>query len=75
VLKALNIQPNTQTSLALREDPTEALILQLITEGCHDPAVLQQQTTQDTIAFQTATTMLEIAGLIKQDQIGNWHIA
>ena len=75
VLKALNIQPNTQASQALREDPTEALILQLIIEGCHDPVALQHQTAQGTASFQTATTMLEIAGLIKQDQIGNWHIA
>jgi DNA processing protein len=75
VLLALNISARTNTAAQEGGIPEETKILTLITEGCHDPSLLQERSELSTITLQTTITMLEIAGRIKQDSVGNWHLA
>lgn len=77
VLKILNIK-NSDKQLSLDligETPEETLILQKISLGHTDTAILQSETKLETIDFQSAATMLEVQGRIKQDSLGNWQLS
>lgn len=52
----------------------ETAILESIAAGMHEPHALQASTSLGTSDFQTALSLLEIAGRVKQDSLGNWHL-
>ena len=77
ILKFLQVgKQKKQLALDLSgETPQETIILQKIAKGFNAPHVLQKETLLDTTEFQTNITMLEIAGRIKSDSTGNWHLS
>jgi DNA processing protein len=77
VLKILNIDASSnQVSLDLTGDtPEETVLLQKLALGFNDSTTLQHETLLNTVEFQTAATMLEVQGRIKQDETGLWSLS
>jgi DNA processing protein len=76
ILRLLGIDVESkQTQLNLiGETPEETIILEKIGLGITDSESLQAQTALSTIEFQSAITMLEVAGRIAQNSLGSWHL-
>lgn len=75
VLSALHIDtPGIQKQLPLGANREEQLILDLISEGASDSAVILSKSGLNPSEFNTTLTMLEITGKIRPLGMGHWGI-
>lgn len=64
----------TQTTLALGQNPLEAQLIELLRSGIKDGDLLQQQATMTAQEFSQTLTMLEIQGVIKALGANQWTV-
>lgn len=75
VLDLLGVDRKKPSRVLNGRSEEETLILRAIAGGISDTEILRQEVQIQTADLQTILTMLEIAGRIKQDSIGAWHLA